>query len=69
MATLLKIPTPLYAATALGAGGLELIIANTQNDFGIAGIVLIPAAVLSVILGGIPTAIDAITRLPPPSAK
>jgi len=66
---LLKVPPPVYAATAIGAAGLEsLIVLTDASDYSLAGLVLVPVALLSAVLAGLPVAIDAVSRLPPPAA-
>lgn len=65
----LKVPPPVYALAALGSAGLEaLIVATGAEDYSAAGFVLVPVALLSAILAGLPVAIDAVSRLPPPAA-
>jgi len=66
----LKVPPPLYAVAALGSAGLEaLIVLTGSDDYAAAGFLLVPVALVSAIFAGLPLAIDAVSRLPPPAAS
>uniref|UniRef100_A0A7S3NM98 Uncharacterized protein n=1 Tax=Aureoumbra lagunensis TaxID=44058 RepID=A0A7S3NM98_9STRA len=70
LGNLLKVPSFIWGVTALSAASLEaLIVLSDSTEYSSAGFILVPVALLSAILGGIPVAIDAVSRLPPPSAK
>lgn len=66
----LKVPPPIYAAAALGAAGAEsLIVGANLDDYAALGFVFVPVALVSAILAGVPVAIEAVSRLPPPDAE
>jgi len=67
VAQLLKIPTFLHAATFAAAAGAETFITVAEPDYGFAGLVLIPVALVSGIFTALPSLIESVSRLPPPS--
>ena len=69
LGALLKIPPPLYALTAATCATLEaLIVLTGSEEYSIYGFLLVPVALVSAIFAGLPVAIDAASRLPPPAA-
>ncbi|KAJ8612852.1 hypothetical protein CTAYLR_002021 [Chrysophaeum taylorii] len=65
----LKVPPSVYAVAALGSAGIEsLIVLTDSSDLAPLGFILVPVALLAAILAGLPLAIDAVSRLPPPAA-
>jgi len=70
LGALLKVPSPVYATAALGSAGAEAVITLANlDDYAALGFVFVPVALVSAILAGLPIAIDAVSRLPPPTAE
>mmetsp|Transcript_7572 Transcript_7572/g.19726 ORF Transcript_7572/g.19726 Transcript_7572/m.19726 type:complete len:232 (+) Transcript_7572:53-748(+) len=66
----LKVPPPIFAAAALGSAAAEgLIVAANLDDYAALGFIFVPVALVSAVFAGLPVAIDAVSRLPPPAAK